>query len=45
MDLSLNLVGTALVSGATSFAAKVGGPVRVSLVDGGLFYGKGERRC
>ena len=42
--LLLNLFGTALVSEAISPAAKVGGPVQVSLVDGVLFCGEGERR-
>ena len=40
-----NLFGTALVSGAISFIAEVCGSVRVSLADGVLFCGKGERRC
>jgi hypothetical protein len=41
--LLLNLFGTALVSEAISPVAKVGGPVQVSLVDGLLFCGEGER--
>jgi hypothetical protein len=45
MALLLNLFGTALVSGAISSAAKLGGPVQVSLVDGVLSCGKEERRC
>jgi hypothetical protein len=43
--LLLNPFGTALISGAISSAAKVVGPVQVSLVDDVLSCGKGERRC
>lgn len=43
--LLLNPFGTALVSWAISFVAKLGGPVQVSLVGGVLSCGIGERRC
>jgi hypothetical protein len=43
--LLLNPFGTALVGCAISSVAKLGGPVQVSLVDGVLSCGTGERRC
>jgi hypothetical protein len=43
--LLLNPFGTALVSCAISSVAKLGGPVQVSLVDGVLLCGNGERKC
>jgi hypothetical protein len=43
--LLLNLFETALMNGAISSVAKVGGPVQVSLADGDLSGGKEESGC